>query len=228
MDRHPEIDRASHPLIYRLYRRFCAGIYGWAAPIYDFVADLVSLGQWMSWLKMARDEVEGGRVLELGFGTGRLQSLLSENEETSVHGLELSEEMHRQCSKRMTRIGRDSKRVRADGTYLPYKDESFDFIVATFPEEYIVSRETLAEIARTLNADGKALFMGRWISLRSRWLSYFFPVFYRSPTEEEREDLISHAKDCGLYATIEDRELRGVTHHLVHLRKIKEEGLVEG
>jgi len=219
VERNPEKDRATHPIIYRLYRRFCRGIYGWAAPCYDLVADLVSGGQWDSWLRLVGNEVKGGRILELGFGTGRLQVVLADRADCQVHGLELSREMHAQCSRRMNRHGKASRRVVGDGTLLPYAGGAFDMVVATFPEEYIVHPSALRELHRVLAPGGKALLMGRWISLRSPWLAKCFPVFYRAPTDAERQHLIGLVRQCGLVATIEDRVLPGVVHHLVHLGK---------
>ena len=217
--RNPETDRASHPLVYRLYRQFCRGIYGWAAPVYDSVADLVSGGQWENWLRLARDEVDEGRVLEIGFGTGRLQALLARRRDLEVHGLELSADMQSRCKKRMRREGLETHRVRGNGMCLPYGDQSFDMILATFPEEYIVHSETLGEFFRVLRPGGKVMLLGRWISLRSTWLGKCFPVFYRRPSDEECESLISEVRNCGLDAKMEHRILSKVVHHLVHMSK---------
>jgi len=224
LQRDPETDRASHPFIYRLYRQFCQGIYGWAAPVYDIVADMVSGGQWDNWLALMKDEIAEGRVLELGFGTGRLQAHLSERKELEVHGLELSKDMHQRCSQRMKSKSLKSHRVRGNGTCLPYRHEYFDMVVATFPEEYIVQPDTLREINRILVSGGKVVIMGRWISLRSKFLGSLFPVFYRAPRQEECEDLISKAKAVGMKARIENKVLQNVIHHLVYFEKIDQHG----
>lgn len=49
--------------------------------------------------------------------------------------------------------------VRASGEHQPFKSNSFDQLVATFPTEYILQAQTLAEARRVLKSAGKLVIL---------------------------------------------------------------------
>ena len=127
-------------LTHRLYNELA-----WA---YDPVAWLVSLGRWAQWRRLALAHLPG-RVLELGFGTGELLLEMRRRGIAAV-GLELSPAMHRVTARKLRCRGLSAPRVRADAQAMPFADASFDAVVATFPAEYILRPEVMAEARRVL------------------------------------------------------------------------------
>ena len=132
------------PIYYLLYHQFA-----WT---YDFIAAFISLGRWEDWVQTALPYLNG-RVLELGFGTGRLQ--LSMNEiNMQAFGLDESRQMASQASRRLRKRGVISRLLLGYAQTLPFANGVFDSVVATFPAEYIFDPQTLIEIWRVLVPSG--------------------------------------------------------------------------
>ena len=121
---------------------------------YDFVAAVVSVGRWRDWGRTVLPHLSGIRVLELGFGPGHLQSSLTAAGFQAI-GLDESRQMCRQAAANIRKTGFSPTLVLGYAQYLPFKDQSFDSLVATFPSEYIFAPETLAEAARVLKSGGR-------------------------------------------------------------------------
>jgi len=121
---------------------------------YDAVSWLVSFGQWRAWLFCALPFVIGKRVLELGHGPGHLLLALSQLGKTAV-GLDLSPAMGRQARRNLQRQNVTALLVRGKGEQLPFADESFHTVVATFPTNYIFLPETLSAVRRVLRRNGR-------------------------------------------------------------------------
>ncbi|KAF0107889.1 MAG: type 11 methyltransferase [Anaerolineaceae bacterium] len=148
------------PIYYLLYHHFA-----WT---YDFVADMVSLGQWRDWVRTALPHLDG-RVLELGFGPGHLQLFLAEKGLVSF-GVDESRFMARQASRRLRKAGADRRLARGLAQSLPFPDAAFDTVAATFPAEYIFDPRTLTEVHRVL-APG-----GRFVILPVAWVTGIRPL----------------------------------------------------
>lgn len=177
------------PLVVRIYEWFCQAIYHEWSWSYDLVSWMVSLGKWSSWREEALKYASGQHILELGFGTGALQAKLSEGGKR-VFGLEISPQMHERCRRRLQGKHIHTLRVRADGRCLPFADQSFEHLIATFPEQYITSNKALKECHRVLKkgeGQGSLLITGHWITLDNIFLRPLFPVFYRYPKEGDIE-----------------------------------------
>jgi len=152
----------------QLYHRFA-----WA---YDFVAWLVSFGNWSSWRKSVMNYLQPGRVLEIGFGTGELL-VTSKRLGFDVYGLEPSPQMQRITRRRGKREGISLAVVQASAQAIPFPDHSFENIVSTFPSGYIVDPDSLKEIKRVLASGGRVLITGFGVRFNSglqNWLTHWF------------------------------------------------------
>ncbi len=126
---------------------------------YDLVAWLVSLGHWREWIASVLPHLPGPRVLELGLGPGHLLVAMRSTEIKAV-GLDFSRQMGRLARRKNPQ----APLVRADGRRLPFADDSFNQLVATFPTEYILHPDTLAGARRVLAPSGQ------WLLLPVAWL----------------------------------------------------------
>lgn len=75
-------------------------------------------------------EVDGGRVLEIGVGTGKNMPYHRESARTVA--VDISPRMLRRAASRARRLGRDADLVLADVQHLPFRDGAFDAAAATF------------------------------------------------------------------------------------------------
>jgi ubiquinone/menaquinone biosynthesis C-methylase UbiE len=131
----------------RFYREFA-----WS---YDAVAAAVSGGRWNAWGRAVLPYLRG-QVLELGCGTGNVQSALAADLwEPRPIGLDASPQMLALTRRKLARAGRSGNLVRAVAQAIPLSSTSLDTIVATFPTEYIIDRSTLAEVRRVLRPHGR-------------------------------------------------------------------------
>ena len=126
---------------------------------YDWVSRLVSMGQWRAWQRTALSEVRGERVLELAFGTGDLLLDLHAMRSVRPVGLDRSPQMARIARHKLQRHGARVPLVRGRGEQLPFANASIDTILSTFPAPFIVAQHTLAEIARVLKPEGRAVIV---------------------------------------------------------------------
>jgi ubiquinone/menaquinone biosynthesis C-methylase UbiE len=132
--------------------------YNRISAIYDFISSsewpLTQTG--LDWLQM----IEGERVLEIGFGTGRALAYLAEEVGASgkVHGIDLSEGMLNQAEKN-TQAYRDRIDLQiGDALSLPYPDASMDALFLSFTLELFSSEEiqiVLSECQRVLRSNGR-------------------------------------------------------------------------
>lgn len=143
---------------------------------YNSVAAAVSLGQWYHWIEQTIPFIQGPAVLELGFGTGYLQSQLL-NRNFKCFGLDQSRQMIKIASRN---IQKESQKflaqkplflpqiIQAEAQAIPFASETINDIVATFPTEYIFQAETLKEIYRVLTPDGTLILLPTaWITGKS-------------------------------------------------------------
>lgn len=134
-----------------------AQLYGWLterlynelAWIYDPVSWLVSLGAWDTIRKQSLDLLIGPRVLEIGFGTGELLLELT-RQQYAVFGLDSSQAMQRVVTRKTKRLNVSVPRVLATAQRIPFSDNTFDAVIATFPAGYIFDPQTWQETARVL------------------------------------------------------------------------------
>jgi ubiquinone/menaquinone biosynthesis C-methylase UbiE len=146
-------------VIARFMRVFFALLYHPFAFTYNLVAATVSFGHWKDWTITVLPYIEGGRVLELGFGPGHLQRILLSRGLFAV-GLDESHQMAMLAKKHLLKIGcKQINLSRGLVQQLPFPNESFNTIVATFPTEYIFDPRTLAEVRRCLINHGRLVVL---------------------------------------------------------------------
>ncbi len=117
---------------------------------YDAVSWTASMGAWRCWVESALRHLPPGEpVLELAHGPGHLQVTLAE-QGRCAYGIDLSAQMGRQARRRLLRGGLSVRLARARVQALPFADEAFAAVISTFPTEFIVQPQTLAEVRRVL------------------------------------------------------------------------------
>ena len=130
------------------------------APVYDLVFGAVfERGREAA---IAAAERVGGRILEVGVGTGI--SLPHYSRECRLCGIDISEQMLRKAQDRVTEFGLSNVEGLwvMDAEHLSFPDESFDVVVA----QYVVTtapnpEATLDEFARVLKPGGEIILVSR-------------------------------------------------------------------
>jgi phosphatidylethanolamine/phosphatidyl-N-methylethanolamine N-methyltransferase len=130
------------------------------APVYDLVFGAVfERGRHAA---IAAAERIGGRILEVGVGTGI--SLPSYSKTCRLCGVDISEPMLRKAQDRVTELGLDNVEGLwvMDAEHLSFPDESFDVVVAQYVITAVPNPEaTLDEFARVLKPGGEIVLVSR-------------------------------------------------------------------
>jgi len=150
---------------------------------YEFVAWVVSFGQWSAWRRLALPYLEPGPTLELAYGTGVFFVDLLTAGYRPV-GIDLSPYMARLAGRQLRRQGIDLRLVRARAQILPFPSDYFVNVVATFPADYISAPDTLDEVYRVLKEpkaeSGSRLVIVAEGKLRGPWpIRPFIDWLYR-------------------------------------------------
>jgi len=153
-----------------LYTRFA-----WA---YDAVSWVVSRGRWQSWGEAALPFLIGTRVLELGHGPGHLLATLEDNGWTAT-GIDLSPQMGRQAKSRLAGNEFPARLARGRGQELPFRDEVFDCVVATFPAPYIIEPGTVRSIWNVLRPGGRLIIVPEAVSTGTDSISRLMVWLFR-------------------------------------------------
>ncbi len=207
----------------RIFFRLLYHSFAWA---YDFVAAVVSVGQWRSWVMAIVPDLAGPRVLELGHGSGHLQVRLF-TEERLAFGLDESGQMGRLAHKRLLRNGFTPRLTLGLAQELPYPANTFHQVVATFPSEYIFEPRTLLEIYRVLAPGGETIvLLGAWIT-EKRWYgqlaAWLFKVTGQAPPKWD-DRYLEPMQQIGFQSRAEYVSLSSSTLLVVHLKKPEKMG----
>lgn len=143
---------------------------------YDLVAAVVSFGNWKNWVFEILPFIDGNHILELGHGPGHLQHLLL-NRGLKPVAIDESHQMGRIARRR---LGSQQKLSRALAERLPFKNQSFNCVLATFPTEYILETSTLSEIRRCLSDGGRLVILPAAFP-RNGFLKWLYRVTGESP-----------------------------------------------
>lgn len=132
-------------------------LYGPLAYFYDMVAFIVSMGYWHQWTYQIGNFLEkNDRILEVGIGTGKLFERLK-NEGYSIIGTDRSKEMIVKTQSKNR--GSPSRVCRADNLFLPFRDNSFTKVIATFPSDYAFKSHFLMDVKRVLEENGELIIL---------------------------------------------------------------------
>lgn len=126
--------------------------------LYRFASTVPFAGQWRIWQRLVLPRIHGLDVLEIGSGLG---DLLADMLQNGYHcrAIEHSPAMvaaTRDTLKRR-KVGHASLVLQGSAQHLPFKDESFDTVVSTFPSEYIYDMNTISEVERILRHGGRLI-----------------------------------------------------------------------
>ena len=207
----------------RLYLFLTERLYHQLAWAYDGVAALVSAGHWKNWSLSVLPDLTGNRILELGHGPGHLQAAAL-NQGLKIVGLDKSPQMSQQTNQRLK--GQAPSLVHGDAFYLPFADETFDQVVATFPTNYITAQQTLAEVYRVLLPGGGVVVLpgARLLAPRGvaeRFASGIFRLFglslnWETPTQEW---FVTPLREAGFEVVVERRSFKSNEIYLILGRK---------
>lgn len=142
---------------------------------YDVVAWSVSFGQWAAWRRLALPYLQPGPTLELAYGTGALFAEMTQAGYQPV-GIDLSPYMARLAAQRLRRRKLPLRLGRAKAQMLPFPSNHFANVVATFPTDYMLARDTMAEVYRVLRGATGAIPSGRWVVVFEGQLCGPWPV----------------------------------------------------
>jgi phosphatidylethanolamine/phosphatidyl-N-methylethanolamine N-methyltransferase len=130
------------------------------APVYDLVFGAVfDRGRRAA---VAAAEAVGGRILEVGVGTGI--SLPGYSSASRIVGIDLSEAMLRKARKRVAELslGNVERLEVMDAEHLSFPDASFDVVVAHYVLSTVPNPEAaLDELARLLRPGGEIVIVSR-------------------------------------------------------------------
>lgn len=159
-------------------KRFFLLLYHQMAWAYDFVAWNVSLGKWKAWVTSVIPYLTGPKILEIGHGPGHLQAALSAKGLWSC-GLDESWWMSAIASKRCDKL------INCPAQKMPFPENTFSQVVATFPAEFIFESATLSEIYRVLETGGELILLPvAWITgnqIQERIAAWLFRITGQAP-----------------------------------------------
>jgi phosphatidylethanolamine/phosphatidyl-N-methylethanolamine N-methyltransferase len=171
------------------------------APVYDFVCGPIFINARRASARAAR--ALGGRVLEIGVGTGL--SLGHYEGCTEVIGIDISAPMIARAQERMPRHPYVKELLQMDAANLDFEDQSFDCVVAQFVITLVENPETvLSECARVLRPGGEIILVNHFYSETGlaarieRWASHYarplglrseFPLLRLLSWAQDRKDI---------------------------------------
>ena len=141
-----------------LLRWFFALLYNPLAWTYDWVSWTVSVGQWRRWQRAALNYVRPGPVLEIAHGTGNLLLDLHQAGLAPV-GLDRSAAMGQIAQRKLRAQGLAIPLIRGRVQALPLASGAFASLVATFPTDFVLDPQAVAEFHRVLQPAGRLIII---------------------------------------------------------------------
>jgi len=197
---------------------------------YDFIAWLVSFGQWAAWRRLALQFLQPGPTLELAFGTGGLFAELIEAGYRPI-GIDLSPYMARLAGRRLRAKGLAIPLNQAKAQALPFPSGHFANVIATFPTSYMFDPATLTDVWRVLkpaqNGGAGQLIIVVQGHLRGPWpICSFIDWLYQITGQQDFPDVkpIDVFAQHKFDAHWESVEQEGASARLLVARKQPESG----
>ena len=152
--------------------------YDRVASMYDIAELPMELLAFSSWRKELFKLIKGGKILEVGIGTGKNINYYGKWE---ITGVDISRKMLERALIRAKKSGKSVDLIQADAESLPFKDEVFDGAISTY---VFCSVENLAkglrEVYRVLKPGGRAYFLEHVRSeneIAGRMMDAINPIF---------------------------------------------------
>ncbi len=143
----------------RWLRFFNDVLYNAGTPLYDSV-DWLTFGAWWRLVRHALDYVPpGGRVLEIGFGPGKLHTHLARQADLCL-GLDRAWGMCRHTRRRLQRAGLPVRLTRGSIFALPHPANVFDTVISTFTFSGVPNGPAaMREMARVTAVGGRVVLV---------------------------------------------------------------------
>ena len=128
------------------------------ARLYDLIESPIELLAFRRWREKLWAQVHGGRVLEVGVGTGK--NFPYYPKDARVTAIDISERMLERARRRAAQMGVSVELLPMDAQALTFPDHSFDYVVATFvfcsvPDPVL----GLSELRRVCKPTGRVLLL---------------------------------------------------------------------
>jgi ubiquinone/menaquinone biosynthesis C-methylase UbiE len=164
---------------------------------------------WLKHFPEILGDLTGKSVLDCGCGTGFISATLSQNG-AKVTAFDLSNGMLKVAQKRASSWKLDIPLVESAFEKLPFKDNSFDFVVGAMILHHTELEGAVSEIKRVLKKDGKILF------LETQLRNVFLRTLVESPIYKIR--FLRHGSPCEKPLTLKSlkyikSEFTGVRFH---------------
>ncbi len=168
------------------------------ARFYDLMESGVEL-KFSSWRKELWSRVRGERVLEVGVGTGK--NIPHYPVGVEVTALDLSPRMLEHARKRVADENVSVELIEGDVQELPFPDDSFDTVIATFvfcsvPDPVL----GLKELRRVLAPGGQLLLLEHMLShkpLLEPLMHLFNPVMVRTTGANIDRETVENVRSAG-------------------------------
>ena len=180
------------------------------AGLFDVMEAPIELIVFKPLRKRLWSEVHGGRVLEVGVGTGK--NLPYHPEGSRSVAVDLSPRMLRRAASRARRLEHDVDLVLADAQHLPFRDGAFDAAAATFvfcsvPDPVM----GLGEVRRVLRDEGQVHLLEHVRAgnrVVGRLMDLINPVAVRLMGANINRDTVGNVARAGIAAgSVESRGL---------------------
>ena len=171
-------------------------LYNQLAWTYDAVSWLVSFGAWRNWQLSALPYIRGHQVLEIAHGPGHILLAL-DKAGFQVTGIDISKQMNKIAWRRIANAGKSIPVLCSSAQELPFSQETFDSIIATFPTEFIFDPKTLSAIYKSLKMDGLFIIVLGAELIGQGYLVKIIELLYRitgqrSGHARDKDDLHPH------------------------------------
>lgn len=165
--------------------------------LYRLASTLPFEGRWRDWQNLVLSRLHGNDIFELGCGTGDLLLEMIKLR-YNCNAIDQSAEMVDAARSMLKKRRYDDFRVtKGQAQSLPFSSASFDTVVSTFPNEYILDPITISQIERVLRPGGLLIVVFTWnpppigsislLSLLFHLFTYGPAVFFRTDEEVKQQ-----------------------------------------
>ncbi|WP_297422058.1 class I SAM-dependent methyltransferase [Clostridium sp.] len=136
-------------------------------------------------------------LLDVGCGNGKILSMLDKNGDSTLCGIDLSQEMINEAKKK---LNSKVKLIVGDSEHLPWGEETFDCITCNDSfHHYPQAENVLKQMARVLKKRGEIIIGDPWAPIFLRQLTNLFCKFSKEGDFRiySKMEIINLLKKCG-------------------------------